>query len=176
MTEFRPIPGFSDLGVSREGVIVRLTTSKTLKPATRKNGYLFITIRNGTKKTTLTIHRAVALAWVPNVNSERDTLVAHLDGSRTNNVAENLVWADYKTNAAHMKEHGTQVYGEDCHSAKLTAQQVVEIRSKYKRRVYGSTRLAREYGVSHPAILKIVKGVNWKTPDIRALSRSTKAE
>lgn len=45
--------------------------------------------------------------------------------------------------------------------AKLTREQVHEIRTKYKPFKYGSYRLANEYGVCHSTVLKIVKGDLW---------------
>ncbi len=45
---------------------------------------------------------------------------------------------------------------------KLTQAQVAEIRSKYNPHVYGKLKLSKEYGVSAPLILKIVRGLIWK--------------
>lgn len=45
---------------------------------------------------------------------------------------------------------------------KLTQEQVAEIRSKYNPYVYGKQKLAKEYGVSAPLILKIIRGTIWK--------------
>lgn len=52
--------------------------------------------------------------------------------------------------------------GELNHASKLTNKQAQEILSKYKPYVYSSTRLGREYGVSHEVILSLVKGRTWK--------------
>jgi hypothetical protein len=51
--------------------------------------------------------------------------------------------------------------GEKAPSAKLTEQQVLEIRSKYKKWTYGSKRLASEYGVRFQTILGIVNRKYW---------------
>lgn len=56
-----------------------------------------------------------------------------------------------------------QVKGEKVTQAKLTAEQVLEIRRKAENRPRGwSTDLAREYGVDPTAIRKIVHRYNWK--------------
>lgn len=61
------------------------------------------------------------------------------------------------------RAHGNtrnHVTGERHHAAKLTAPQIAEIRS---RAAEGQSKLAREFGVSHTAIHKIVHGSNWKS-------------
>ena len=55
-------------------------------------------------------------------------------------------------------------YGENNHKARLTDDQVREIRALYQKgsREFGSTALARRYGVSQGAIWQILVGNNWK--------------
>ena len=48
---------------------------------------------------------------------------------------------------------------------KLTIKQVNEIRRKYNPYVYGKLILAKEYGVSHSVIYRIIKGRSWKGYD-----------
>lgn len=56
-----------------------------------------------------------------------------------------------------------QTKGVDVWCAKLTKEQVVEIRSKYIPRKYSTRRLAKEYGVSQLAIYAIVSGKTWRS-------------
>lgn len=64
-------------------------------------------------------------------------------------------------------------------AAKLTGQQVVEIREKYNSFGYTQARLSREYTVSISTIANIVRGVSWqqlplmKTPSMEAESLAT---
>jgi len=46
--------------------------------------------------------------------------------------------------------------------AVLTETQVMEIRARYRREVFGSVRMGREYGVNHATIEHIVRGRTWK--------------
>jgi hypothetical protein len=48
------------------------------------------------------------------------------------------------------------------HRAKLTSDQVAEIRTRYGRGDVTYQRLAREYGVSAPTIGQIINGSTWK--------------
>jgi hypothetical protein len=53
---------------------------------------------------------------------------------------------------------GTSRPGEKNHDAKLTAQQVLDIRASTK----SQSKLAKEYGVGRQAIGKIIHRHNWK--------------
>ena len=63
--------------------------------------------------------------------------------------------------------HGTHTQphkvtrGEDCHAAKLTAQDVLDIRQRYINGD-GPRMLARQYGVARTNIQRIVRGKCWK--------------
>lgn len=52
--------------------------------------------------------------------------------------------------------------GERVNTAKLTAEQVLDIRTRFDARLVTCAQLAREYHVSHPAIRQIVKRLHWK--------------
>lgn len=69
-----------------------------------------------------------------------------------------------KDNVADCIRKGRQrnAYGEKCHFAKLTANQVREIRKIYKKGKIGCTKIGRIYGMSRSAILLIVKRIKWK--------------
>lgn len=53
-------------------------------------------------------------------------------------------------------------WGEHSVDAKLNWQKVKEIRSKYIPYKYSSRKLAKEYGVSHRAIQKVIKEETWR--------------
>ena len=59
--------------------------------------------------------------------------------------------------------HGSRLIpkGETNGNAKLTAEIVREIRSKYVPGKYGKVRLAREFGIDPSHALRIVSGVSW---------------
>lgn len=83
----------------------------------------------------------------------------HLDGNPSNNRPENLRWGTAKENSDDMIRHGTRLYGESNHKAKLSEQQVLDI---YARRIRGNARaLADEMGVKEWTVYKIWSGDNW---------------
>lgn len=59
------------------------------------------------------------------------------------------------------KAKGRQARGAVVGSAKLTAEQVAEIRRRYQPRIVSQYALAREFGVSRSAIGFIVNGQRW---------------
>jgi predicted XRE-type DNA-binding protein len=52
--------------------------------------------------------------------------------------------------------------GENHQNAKLTSKQVIEIRAKYKPRIYTQKQLAEEYGITRQSITDIISRRNWK--------------
>ena len=67
-------------------------------------------------------------------------------------------------NLEDMTMKGRRARGEHQGAAKLTQEQVQEIRERYQAHSseFGSTALGRRYGVSHSIILGIVKGQRWR--------------
>lgn len=51
--------------------------------------------------------------------------------------------------------------GENHPLAKLNRNSVLEIRTKYVRGLYGAARLAKEYGVSKPAVVAVIRRETW---------------
>lgn len=115
----------------------------------------------------LSVHRLVAEAFLgpPPVGRGQ---VNHKDGVHSNNRVENLEWVDGRANQLHAIEIGLYVgRGEGHGRAKLTEEQVHEIRRKYTGRYGDQSRMGREYGVSQSLIAKIVRGDIWTHLDDR---------
>lgn len=60
------------------------------------------------------------------------------------------------------KNRARYSYGENHGMSKITDQDVFEIRSKYRPRKYSMRKLAKEYGISQPAIRDIINREHWK--------------
>jgi len=86
----------------------------------------------------------------------------HNDGNHKNDRLDNLRWDTHKSNIHDRIRHGTDNRGERSGLAKLTAQQVREIRAKYIPRKYTIDMLAKQFGVSCSAIQLIVTNQRWK--------------
>ena len=62
-------------------------------------GYLDFSLRLNNKKIRITIHRLVAIEFIPNPN--KYTIVNHKDGNKQNNNVENLEWCSSSQNIQH---------------------------------------------------------------------------
>ena len=85
----------------------------------------------------------------------------HADGNPANNAITNLRWDTHQANMQDLKAHGHSPDGEKSHFAKLTAQDVIDIRTLYTQGVT-QTALATRYGVNQTCISLITRGENWK--------------
>ena len=62
-----------------------------------KTGYLYVNLYKEHKTYKESVHRLVALAFIP--NPEDKAFVDHIDGNRANNKVDNLRWCTRKENA-----------------------------------------------------------------------------
>ena len=88
--------------VTEDGRVWSYKSKKYLKPRTRANGYLEVSLCKGGKTKSHLVHRLVAIAYIPNPNKLPQ--VSHLDETRSNNNVNNLTWASAKDNC-NMPEH-----------------------------------------------------------------------
>lgn len=75
---------------------------RTLKPSLKK-GYLTIMLYTSDRRRTMSIHRLVALTFIP--NPEQKPQVNHINGIKTDNRAINLEWVTALENNVHAIEN-----------------------------------------------------------------------
>lgn len=73
-------------------------------PYKHKNGYLFLGLWKENNATAFSVHRLVALAFLPNPNDLPE--VNHKDGIKTNNYIDNLEWVSTSENRKHAWDAG----------------------------------------------------------------------
>ena len=99
MEQWKEIAGYEGLyEVSDIGMVKSFKYGKEriLKPGKNNKGYLQVCLSKDGKHKTLTVHRIVAEAFIPNPDN-LDT-VNHKDEDKTNNFASNLEWMSMKDN------------------------------------------------------------------------------
>lgn len=130
---------------------------RVLSTCITRKGYRSVTLHaNGTRKTVL-VYRLVARAFHGPKPGD-GYVVAHCDGSSTNDRADNLRWATHAENMQDMIAHGRSLRGNHP-GAKFTADEIREIREL--QGAVGARELGRQLGVWHSTILRIWSGERW---------------
>lgn len=75
-----------------------------MKPKTDRYGYLSIQLMKEDIRRHITVHRLVALSFIP--NPENKPQVNHIDGNKKNNKVYNLEWNTPKENVTHAYKIG----------------------------------------------------------------------
>ena len=84
---------------------------KQLKPKIDKYGYKTIVITKDGIRKNYTIHRLVALAFIPNPQNKKT--INHINGNKLDNRVENLEWATEKENQLHKWNNGLANYNRN---------------------------------------------------------------
>ena len=141
------------------------TSPVPVSGTTTRHGYIAYILRDSTGKPVRRLaHRLVALAFLGVPENKALTDVAHNDGNPSNNHVSNLRWATHRDNQMDMRKHGTMQDGEKSITAKISAEQAVEIRDRAKNGPRGTQRrLASEYGISVAQVCRIVNSTRWRS-------------
>lgn len=116
-----------DYEVNELGKVFRIGNPKPKYQSVNRDGYKVVGLWKNNKATAKTVHRLVALAFIP--NPENKPCVNHIDGNKQNNHVSNLEWVTYSENTVHSFENRLQIpsKGEDVGNSKYTNEQVHEI-------------------------------------------------
>jgi hypothetical protein len=123
----------------------KLIKERIRKPHPGRHGYLSLIVKGLDRKArTIKVHLAVLEAFVgPRPSGMHG---CHGPGGQQDNRLVNLRWDTAKANNADKVRDGTHQVGERNPAAKLTAPQVLELRTKLASKTLKA--LAEEYGIS----------------------------
>ncbi len=135
---------------------------KIMKPYLSHDGYLTILLTDGSRKYRTNVHRIMLLAFTDKDCSH--LCAAHKNGKKRDNRLPNLYWATNARNNRDKMKHGNMVVGEKHHAAKLTTEDVLEIRRGIS---IGITyrEIGARFGISGPTIWAIKVGKTWRHID-----------
>lgn len=152
--------------INEGGEIFSKRRQRFLKTHVSKRGYLVVDLKVRGARKTFTIHRLIATLYIPNPLGLPQ--INHINGVKTDNRIENLEWCSALDNIRHAFAHGLienwrgQKRGEENYRAKLTEQDVKDIRILWAGGRYTLKQLGRKFHISWQGISSIVYRKNWK--------------
>lgn len=118
LSRLKDYPNYS---VSPEGYLYSHNRKRKLKGGIDKYGYIRFTICNEEGRGYFTLHRLVALAFVPNSDPIGKPTVNHIDGNKLNNHYSNFEWMDNSEQQIHAHQLGLSKVrkGSSCNFASI---------------------------------------------------------
>jgi hypothetical protein len=171
---WKPVVGYEGYEVSDQGNVRSwrikgntkkpVTTPRLLKAWKHGHGrkYCAVKLSKDNKGHTISVHRIVLEAFVGPMPEGQEC--RHLNGNPEDNRLENLAYGTHLENMDDLRRHGThaRLHGVEHGCAKLTEQDVLEIRALYADKKYNQYELASMYGIDQTNVSLIVRRKKWK--------------
>ncbi len=161
---FKSLPELGDkIQVSNYGRLIshnyqQQNISKIIKLPVQ-NGYHRIALSIDSKKRNWSVHRLVAMAFIPNPESKRE--INHINGIKNDNRVENLEWCTRSENSKHAFRIGLQSNKGEKHSQSIiTDLQAREIKLLIKQGLK-DRQIADQFNVSSRFINRIRHNQRW---------------
>lgn len=160
--QVKPIPGFSDYCISKDGRVWSkprksfhrgyVLKGRWLKPYIDSYGYFQVSLQKKGKRICRLISRLMLETFV----GLRPTGMQcrHLDGNNQNDKLENLTWGTSKENHADRILHGTN-------GIRLNEEQVRAIFLTYHDGYYTQREIAKAFGITQAHVSLIAKKKTW---------------
>lgn len=170
MSKWKSIPGFNAYEISIEAQIRRSITNivkkaghrkkpgALLKPSGKYKSYVLISDDGKLKRIRTSHLMLITFKERPPFEGAK---ALHYDDDQSNNLIENLRWGTQADNRIDAVRNNRTAKGERNGSAKLTEEDVLQIRTKYSKGDASLDMLGTEYGVNLGTIHSIVTGLSW---------------
>ena len=187
---WKEIEGFDNYQISNLGRVKNIKFDRLVKPLLDNRGYIMVNLYKDGKMKRLSLHRLIAIAFIP--NPENKPCIDHINTDRSDNRIENLRWVTQKenhNNPLSIVNHGNASRGRIV-SEEQKKNQSEKMKGRYKGNKWGSKKIiqltldgifvmewdaikdaADSLGVSSSAIwnclngkcqVKSIKGFKWK--------------
>lgn len=100
----KTIQGYENYSVAEDGRVFNNKTGRELKCKVERSGYIRVGLCMNNTKSLHSVHRLVALAYIPNPDNKPQ--VNHKDMNKANNHASNLEWCTMEENHRHAWANG----------------------------------------------------------------------
>lgn len=131
---------------------------RPMKKTKLKRGYLYVGLCFNNKVKNKYVHRLVAQYFIENPLNK--LTVNHINGNKEDNRVENLEWATQSENNKHSYDSGikkpTNQLGSKNGNAKLTDEQIKEIRLLWENGGITKTKIGLMYNVCNSHICNII--------------------
>jgi len=167
---FCQIPDFARYAISKDGIVLSIcrrarganrpwSEARRISTSSLKQGYPFVQLQGEDGPRDIKVHTLMLETFVgPRPDGMQ---CRHLDGDKTNNRITNLTWGTGVENQHDRILHGTSSQGEKHHYAKLTNDDVLEIR---RRAANGELHrvIAADFPVTSSSVQYIVNRRTWR--------------
>ncbi len=145
------IPGFDNYYATTTGRIFKNEKEVSYRKA---SGYIVCMVTRENKQKSISVHRLVALTYIP--NPENKPQVNHIDSDRANNNVENLEWVTANENMQHAVQNNRMGYHSERVSKYelITLKEIAEIKHLVSKG-YDEDLIARFYNL-FPAQIRII--------------------
>lgn len=151
----------------------RRDTPRVLAVGPQNSGYLIVKLATVAGQRTSTVHSLVAAAFIGPRPPGLD--VAHLNGDKHDNRAENLAYATRAENMQQSVAHGVLPRGDGKVNARISRQDVLEIRSRHAAGAASYSGLSKEFGVCTGVVARVVRGEVWQHVEGERKARKARA-
>lgn len=147
--------------ISNTGDVRNRTTGLILKQKVNKDGYMMFNLCPGDgSKVTITIHKLVATAFIP--NPENKPVVNHKNGKKDFNWYKNLEWATYQENTQHAMKTGLAPKDGTDNPNNKYDEDIIHTVCKLLEDGHTSTKISKMLGISVTLPENIKRGKLWK--------------
>lgn len=130
------------------------------------HGYPVVVLYKDGKRRQSAVHSLVLEAFVGKRPDGHQA--CHFDGNRANAMLSNLRWGTQAENEEDKKRHGTYQYGERNPSARLSDEQVAEIRLSQ----LPPSIISKRYGITRGAVHDIRNGRRRSVPTMKPIAQT----
>lgn len=138
---WKEIEGFDNYQISNLGRVKNIKFDRYVKPLVGNRGYVHVNLYKDGKIKRLSLHRLIAIAFIP--NPENKPCIDHINTDRSDNRIDNLRWATQKenhNNPLSLMNHSKAAKGRTV-SEEQKKNQSEKMKGRYKGNKWGSKKI-----------------------------------